>query len=183
MNIGDFLNSFYNLWIDGGLLMWPLLLITVYLYWNIFELFSIYSQINFDSERSKIIKIITKNSADQQSIHAHMTAAKKEYFSNFEIKLNFLTVLVSVPPLLGLLGTVMGMLGTFTIMNNDSTKKTDLMAGGISEALITTQMGLIISVPALLMIVSLKIKQEHLRTFFEKVEVEGIRHAFMRKGG
>lgn len=58
-------------------------------------------------------------------------------------------VLASVAPLLGLLGTVTGMITTFEVIARFGTGNARAMAGGISEALITTQLGLMIALPGL----------------------------------
>lgn len=65
--------------------------------------------------------------------------------------LAFIGVLASIAPLLGLLGTVTGMIGTFEVMSLFGTGNAKAMAGGISEALITTETGLIIAIPGLYM--------------------------------
>jgi biopolymer transport protein ExbB len=59
--------------------------------------------------------------------------------------------LAGVAPLLGLLGTVIGMIGTFDILAIFGTGNAKGMAGGISEALITTQTGLLVAIPGLYM--------------------------------
>ncbi|MCK4423496.1 MAG: MotA/TolQ/ExbB proton channel family protein, partial [Candidatus Omnitrophica bacterium] len=68
-----------------------------------------------------------------------------------ERHLPVLAVSAAAAPLLGLLGTVTGMMHTFNLVTLFGTGKTSLLSGGISEALITTEYGLIIAVPALLM--------------------------------
>lgn len=58
-------------------------------------------------------------------------------------------VLAAIAPLLGLLGTVTGMINTFQVITVHGTGDPRLMAGGISEALITTQLGLAVAIPIL----------------------------------
>lgn len=58
-------------------------------------------------------------------------------------------VLASVAPLLGLLGTVTGMISTFDIITQFGTGDPKLLSSGISEALITTELGLVVAIPAL----------------------------------
>jgi biopolymer transport protein ExbB len=70
---------------------------------------------------------------------------------NLERFLSAIGVLAAVAPLLGLLGTVAGMISTFTTMTLYGSGDPQLMAGGISEALITTATGLIIAIPLLLL--------------------------------
>ena len=60
-------------------------------------------------------------------------------------------VIASVSPLLGLLGTVTGMISTFDIITEFGTGDPKLLSGGISIALITTKLGLTVAIPALLL--------------------------------
>ena len=60
-------------------------------------------------------------------------------------------VLAAIAPLLGLLGTVSGMITTFDVLAVFGTGNARAMAGGISEALITTQTGLLVAIPGLYM--------------------------------
>lgn len=86
-------------------------------------------------------------------------------------RITFLSLLVSTAPLAGLLGTVMGMLTTFKGLSSSSGGKTiDFVAGGISEALITTQTGLIIAIPAYLMINRIVSHRDRLEVFFTTFE-------------
>jgi biopolymer transport protein ExbB len=57
-------------------------------------------------------------------------------------------VVAAVAPLLGLLGTVTGMISTFDVLTQFGTGDPKMLSGGISEALITTQLGLIVAIPA-----------------------------------
>ncbi|MFO7608456.1 MAG: MotA/TolQ/ExbB proton channel family protein [Candidatus Krumholzibacteriia bacterium] len=64
-------------------------------------------------------------------------------------RLAAIAVLAAVAPLLGLLGTVLGMIQTFEVIALFGTGNAKAMAGGISVALITTQSGLIVAIPGL----------------------------------
>jgi len=59
-------------------------------------------------------------------------------------------VIAAVAPLLGLLGTVTGMIATFDIITEFGTGDPKLLSGGISIALVTTELGLIVAIPMLL---------------------------------
>ncbi|MGD9159913.1 MAG: DUF3450 family protein [Desulfobacteraceae bacterium] len=61
-----------------------------------------------------------------------------------------LGVLATIAPLLGLLGTVTGMINTFKVITAQGAGDANAMAGGISEALLTTQFGLTVAVPLIL---------------------------------
>jgi biopolymer transport protein ExbB len=60
-------------------------------------------------------------------------------------------VIAAVSPLLGLLGTVTGMISTFDVITEFGTGDPKLLSGGISIALVTTQLGLIVAIPLLLL--------------------------------
>lgn len=60
-------------------------------------------------------------------------------------------IIAAVAPLLGLLGTVTGMISTFDVITEFGTGNPKLLSGGISEALITTELGLVVAIPALLL--------------------------------
>jgi len=64
--------------------------------------------------------------------------------------LNTLGTIASVAPLLGLLGTVFGMIDIFGVIMNAGTGNAGLLAGGISSALLTTAAGLSVAIPTLL---------------------------------
>ena len=69
---------------------------------------------------------------------------------DLERNLNMLGIIASISPLLGLLGTVVGMITVFANINLLGTSSNaDFLASGISEALITTAFGLIVAVPGL----------------------------------
>ncbi|MBU1657869.1 MotA/TolQ/ExbB proton channel family protein [bacterium] len=59
-------------------------------------------------------------------------------------------VIAAVAPLLGLLGTVTGMIATFDIITEFGTGDPKLLSGGISIALVTTELGLIVAIPVLM---------------------------------
>lgn len=67
-----------------------------------------------------------------------------------EKNLALLKSLASLAPLLGLLGTVTGMISLFDVITAFGTGDPKLLAGGISEALVTTEFGLIVAIPAVL---------------------------------
>ncbi|MBT6612159.1 MAG: MotA/TolQ/ExbB proton channel family protein [Deltaproteobacteria bacterium] len=85
------------------------------------------------------------------------------YVSSLDSYLAVIQVLASIAPLLGLLGTVTGMITTFNIIAGFGTGNARAMAGGISEALITTQSGLLVAIPGLYMSGFLKRRAEILK--------------------
>jgi len=77
-----------------------------------------------------------------------------------EYWLGAVAITAAVSPLLGLLGTVSGMIETFKLMTLFGAGDASAVSGGISEALVTTELGLVVAIPALLMhaLLSRKVK-------------------------
>lgn len=90
----------------------------------------------------------------------------------FERDLRVMKVCVTTAPLLGLLGTVTGMLATFSALGSGSggEKTMGLIAEGISEALITTETGLVIALPGLIIQHQLARKHERYKAFLDHLE-------------
>ena len=70
---------------------------------------------------------------------------------SLERNLNMLGTIATISPLLGLLGTVVGMIAAFTGLSEVTGANPDALAAGISQALITTAFGLFIAVPGLVL--------------------------------
>ncbi len=83
-----------------------------------------------------------------------------------------LAVLGAVAPLLGLLGTVTGMIDTFRVITLFGTSDPKLMSGGISEALVTTELGLIVAIPIMLFHTGLSRRSDHLIGDMEEKAVQ-----------
>ena len=82
----------------------------------------------------------------EEILHEHVLAM----VPRLESSLGALAVLGGVAPLLGHLGTVTGMIHTFMLVKIFGTGNTQTLSGGISEALVTTALGLILAIPILL---------------------------------
>lgn len=77
--------------------------------------------------------------------------AAEHVVHDLERYLNTLGTIAAIAPLIGLLGTVVGMIRVFAEIMAQGTGNASVLAGGISEALITTAAGLTIAIPALAM--------------------------------
>ncbi len=91
-------------------------------------------------------------------------------------QLGTLAVCAAAAPLLGLLGTVTGMIHTFQLITLFGTGDARTLSGGISEALITTQVGLVIAVPALLAHAGLTRMARGVMTHLEQAAARIVRH-------
>jgi len=85
--------------------------------------------------------------------------------------LSFISITAAVAPLLGLLGTVTGMINTFKLITLFGTGDAKSLSSGISEALITTEFGLIVAIPALLMSAFLSRKASGILSEMEKTSI------------
>jgi len=74
----------------------------------------------------------------------------RQVVSELERYLNTLGTIASITPLLGLLGTVIGMIKVFSAITAHGVGDPTILAGGISEALITTAAGLSVAIPSLM---------------------------------
>lgn len=90
----------------------------------------------------------------------------------FERDLKVIKICVSAAPLLGLLGTVTGMLATFAALASGSggDKTMEMVASGISEALVTTETGLVIGLAGLFFQYHLKHKHQRYKSFLTHLE-------------
>ncbi|MEW6744601.1 MAG: MotA/TolQ/ExbB proton channel family protein [Planctomycetota bacterium] len=86
-------------------------------------------------------------------------------------QLSFIALTASSAPLLGLLGTVTGIMNTFTLMTVFGSGDIKTLSSGISEALITTEYGLYVAIPSLLLYAFLSRKSRGVIDHMEKVAV------------
>jgi len=93
---------------------------------------------------------------------------RRKYEEEIERSIGTILVLAAIAPLLGLLGTVAGMITTFDVIARFGTGDAKAMASGISEALLTTQTGLVVAVPGLMMGNFLKRRAESVKGRMER---------------
>lgn len=89
--------------------------------------------------------------ASSEEIRELLNDQGRQEVRTLERGLSTLDTIAGTAPLLGLLGTVLGMIKVFTVISQQGTGQASSLAGGISEALITTATGLVIGILALLM--------------------------------
>jgi biopolymer transport protein ExbB len=90
-----------------------------------------------------------KDKLDQDQLESKIEAILSSTGPIYEKSISTIKLLAAVAPLLGLLGTVIGMISTFQAITLFGTGDPKLMADGISQALVTTMLGLIAAVPLL----------------------------------
>ncbi|MDP4611138.1 MAG: MotA/TolQ/ExbB proton channel family protein [Opitutales bacterium] len=95
--------------------------------------------------------VTTQNGTfDQQVIDKAFDEAASVELAKPFVFINYLQVIASVSPMVGLLGTVSGMVKAFRTIAEQGMGKPELLADNISEALITTASGLCVAIPALI---------------------------------
>ena len=89
--------------------------------------------------------------ADTEALELHLTEAILGELPKLQRNLTVIKIISVVAPLAGLLGTVTGMINTFQAITLFGTGDPKLMAGGISQALVTTVLGLVVAIPTTLL--------------------------------
>ncbi|ENM3888533.1 MotA/TolQ/ExbB proton channel family protein [Vibrio cholerae] len=111
------------------------------------------------------------NKEQQRSVEAlelRLLEAVVDEQNHLETGLSMLKLLAALAPMLGLLGTVTGMIETFQVITQFGNGDPKVMAGGISMALVTTVEGLIAAIPLLLAHNILSAQAEAIRNILEK---------------
>ena len=117
-----------------------------------------------DDPLTKFLMSQAEMSEFKDELHITLDDASKTYVTRF---LPVLNTVGNVSPLLGLLGTIMGMIIAFESIAASGTGDPRVVAGGISQALITTATGLIIAIPAIVFYRYLGHKADQVRTGIE----------------
>jgi len=105
---------------------------------------------------------LASRSEDRQTQESILQEAILREAPRLERFLSVLGILGAIAPLLGLLGTVTGMIATFRIITLYGTGDPRMMSGGISEALVTTELGLAVAIPIMLLHTLLSRRVDHI---------------------
>ncbi len=100
--------------------------------------------------------------ADSESLELHLTEAILGEVPKLGRNLTIIKIISVVAPLMGLLGTVTGMINTFQAITLFGTGDPKLMAGGISTALVTTVLGLVVAIPMTLLYAMLNTRSKNI---------------------
>ena len=159
----------------GGLVMWPLLVCSIAVIAITIERFLFYKAEDSgqafaakycallradettealqlaeaaNGECAKIVADAAKISGTKEQKQAYMESQAGIFIAKLKNKLDYLSIIVTMSPLLGLLGTIVGMIGAFSIFNLESGAPIAI-TGGIGEALIATATGLCVAILSL----------------------------------
>lgn len=110
---------------------------------------------------------IDQLSGSQEAQFLLISTAKRKLRRTIDSQLSLLKMLVATAPLLGLLGTITGMVETFSALSsNNSGETASMVADGISKALLTTTAGLVVAIPATILLLVTNRKAEQAYTVF-----------------
>lgn len=110
------------------------------------------SRASTDNPLGRVLKVAEDNpEIDVESLELKLEEAVLKERPAIEGGLNMIKIISMVAPLMGLLGTVTGMIQTFQAITDFGAGDPKLMAGGISTALVTTVQGLVVAIPTVFM--------------------------------
>jgi biopolymer transport protein ExbB len=171
MAMGDHVQTALDYLRQGGWVMVPLAAVSVALWTLIIERFVEYRAL---ASRHNLLRRLTddyerKRLGRLDLDRAVLRVSARRLRGEIERYLAIITMLVAIAPLLGLLGTVLGMTETFQVIAIFGTGNTRALASGVSVALITTQTGLLIAVPGLFLRGRLRAQAEALSTRLDEL--------------
>ena len=187
------ITEIFGIWGSGGWVMIPLCLLAILIYTTGFEMFlflrSFDLKINgnqnlkiwiLDPEQAprqakEIIRYTQENVSTSKHLKNRFEEIEQNILDKMDRKLIFLNTLIASAPLMGLLGTVIGMLGTFSAISSGGGSETvDMVAAGISEALITTQTGLFIALPGIFLVLLIQRQKNAIASGILRLESQSL---------
>ncbi len=175
-------------WSDGGWVMIPLALLALFMYAFAADLFFTFTRSQyrrFDQKTCRhcvrhpetvagpvgeIIRYARDEVTSLQDIRNRFEEVRLAVFPKIDRRLFFLVTLTTAAPLLGLLGTVLGMISTFDAMAGGGGRVIEMVAAGISTALITTKTGLLIAIPGYFMASAIRRRRNEYAAFLAGLE-------------
>jgi biopolymer transport protein ExbB len=122
-----------------------------------------------DNPLGRVLSVYSKGKHQSvEALELRLLEAVVDEQASLEKGLSMLKLLAALAPMLGLLGTVTGMIETFQVITQFGNGDPKVMAGGISMALVTTVLGLIAAMPLLLAHNILSAQAETIRNILEK---------------
>jgi len=178
-----------RIWSSGGWVMVPLFALGALLYAEAFSIYMLVRRVDpgddqqvhwfewvRDPEKSTgrvgaLIRHVQSNVTSAKQVRDRFDEIRLALVDLIDRRTRFLGMLVSAAPLLGLLGTVLGMLQTFLgIATSGGAETSAVVASGISEALVTTQTGLTIALPGLFFVMTIQRRKHGLEARLARLE-------------
>ena len=127
------------------------------------------------AQAKEAFRTLTARLANEADPSLVLQETAQRLFARPERRFPFAFVMIGAAPLIGLLGTVSGMFKTFSGMSAAVSSPLDVISSGISEALITTQTGLVIGVPTYIVCAILKSRYDDLIQRYRQLETRVLR--------
>ena len=131
---------------EGGVVMIALIVLSLILYRSAFGTLFFVKGFSAKGIREELDAGVSKT-----ELEIVFSQSRREFGELVSRQVAFIGMLAAAAPLLGLLGTVIGMIVTFQAITLFGTGDPKTMAGGISQALITTVLGLTVAIPTVLL--------------------------------
>ncbi len=126
-----------------------------------------------DSSISRVLSAgISRHKKSRQQVKEAIEDVGRLEAATLERFLTILGTIAGIAPLLGLLGTVTGMIKAFSVISHAGIGNPQMLAGGISEALITTAAGLTVAIPAFVFYKLLRSRVDKRILRMERVSIE-----------
>lgn len=119
-----------------------------------------------------LIRFLQAGSRTSDDVRQRLAEVVGALVTPMHLRLKFATFFINAAPLIGLLGTVKGMLATFNGMSVGGGNSIDTVAAGISEALITTEVGLVIAIPGYILVSFIRGRITKLEQFLKRIEIQ-----------
>lgn len=188
------LNEMWHTWANGGLVMVAMALLAVGMYATALHLLRALryrglAQANDATLRGWVVepsqaparlRELIRYTQDEvrslRDVEGRFREVEATQVTDLDRRLTFLNVLVITAPLFGLLGTVLGMLLTFKAIGIGGSSTSEVVARGISEALVATQTGMMVAIPGLIMATVAKRRRHEYVAFLARLEGVTLRH-------
>jgi biopolymer transport protein ExbB len=191
----EILREAFSIILDGGWVMVPLFILGLLIYGLGLKLWLFFRNCRYrfasdeqcwqwirqpekaEGPAGEIVRFASADISSLEEIQQRFEEIRLAEVPRINQSIVVLNIMVNAAPLLGLLGTVLGMLTTFQgISMGGAEKTTTLVADGIREALITTQMGLFLAIPGYFLVFNIKQKRNHFTTFLVRLESIMMQH-------
>ncbi len=124
-----------------------------------------------DPALGSLALFLRRHCADPTTLRDAFKEVRSEHLAYLERRIPFLFIVISAAPLSGLLGTVVGMLKTFNGLGRSTgISPIEMISTGISQALVTTEAGLLIAIPAYFCTAVVSGRRDRLANSFARLE-------------
>lgn len=187
-------HDLWHAWHDGGCVLIPLFLLALFIGYQVAEMLIYFARTDCRDatdakwrrwiecpddavgEAGEIIRYSQAGGRGAWTVRERFLAVRTARLPRLNQRIVMLGVAVTAAPLLGLLGTVLGMLETFAALGETTGNTLERMSHGISEALITTEVGLIIAVAGFFGLYLVRRQRNRFREFLQHLENLTLQH-------